>query len=149
MNRFVARARHGRKSRPSAANTGPTLVLFALLLASWQLAVSLGGIREYLPALAALGLERAMARRHRLAAAFVDHDARDHRRPSSSPRSSASRWGVAIAWSPLMANALVPFLVFVNTLPKVAIAPLVPDLDGLRHLAQHADGGADRLLSRW
>ena len=32
--------------------------------------------------------------------------------------------GVAIAWSPLMANALVPFLVFVNTLPKVAIAPL-------------------------
>jgi NitT/TauT family transport system permease protein len=26
----------------------PTLVLFALLLASWQLAVSLGGIREYL-----------------------------------------------------------------------------------------------------
>ena len=32
--------------------------------------------------------------------------------------------GVAIAWSPLIANALVPFLVFVNTLPKVAIAPL-------------------------
>ena len=32
--------------------------------------------------------------------------------------------GVAIAWSPLLANALVPFLVFVNTLPKVAIAPL-------------------------
>src|SRR5262245_66574878 len=32
--------------------------------------------------------------------------------------------GVAIAWSPLMANALVPFLVFVNTLPKVAVAPL-------------------------
>ncbi len=32
--------------------------------------------------------------------------------------------GVAIAWSPLLANALVPFLVFVNTLPKVAVAPL-------------------------
>ena len=26
--------------------------------------------------------------------------------------------GVAIAWSPLMANALVPFLVFVNTCPR-------------------------------
>ena len=55
--------------------------------------------------------------------------------------------GVAIAWSPLhVRNALVPFLVFVNTLPKVAIAPLVPDLDGLRHLSQHADGRVDRLL---
>src|SRR6185436_19592949 len=32
--------------------------------------------------------------------------------------------GVAIAWSLLLANALVPFLVFVNTLPKVAVAPL-------------------------
>jgi NitT/TauT family transport system permease protein len=32
--------------------------------------------------------------------------------------------GMAIAWSPGMSRALTPFLVFVNTLPKVAIAPL-------------------------
>ena len=32
--------------------------------------------------------------------------------------------GVAIAWSVPLAAALVPFLVFVNTLPKVAVAPL-------------------------
>jgi NitT/TauT family transport system permease protein len=32
--------------------------------------------------------------------------------------------GTAIAWSPVLAMALVPFLVFVNTLPKVAVAPL-------------------------
>ena len=32
--------------------------------------------------------------------------------------------GVAIAWSSTWAKALTPFLVFVNTLPKVAIAPL-------------------------
>ncbi len=32
--------------------------------------------------------------------------------------------GIAIAWSPVLARALVPFLVFVNTLPKVAVAPL-------------------------
>lgn len=32
--------------------------------------------------------------------------------------------GMAIAWSPGLARALTPFLVFVNTLPKVAIAPL-------------------------
>jgi NitT/TauT family transport system permease protein len=32
--------------------------------------------------------------------------------------------GVVIAWSPTIARALVPFLVLVNTLPKVAVAPL-------------------------
>jgi len=32
--------------------------------------------------------------------------------------------GAAIAWSPALSRALVPFLVFVNTLPKVAVAPL-------------------------
>jgi NitT/TauT family transport system permease protein len=32
--------------------------------------------------------------------------------------------GIGIAWSNLLARALMPFLVFVNTLPKVAVAPL-------------------------
>ena len=32
--------------------------------------------------------------------------------------------GGAIAWSPTIAAALLPFLVFVSTLPEVAIAPL-------------------------
>ena len=32
--------------------------------------------------------------------------------------------GLAIAWSKTMARTLTPFLVFVNTLPKVAVAPL-------------------------
>ena len=32
--------------------------------------------------------------------------------------------GIAVAWTPLLSRALVPFLVFVNTLPKVAVAPL-------------------------
>lgn len=32
--------------------------------------------------------------------------------------------GVAIAWSKVVSRALMPFLVFVNTLPKVAVAPL-------------------------
>ncbi len=33
--------------------------------------------------------------------------------------------GTAIAWSDVVSRALMPFLVFVNTLPKVAIAPLI------------------------
>jgi NitT/TauT family transport system permease protein len=32
--------------------------------------------------------------------------------------------GIVIAWSSLIARALMPFLVFVNTLPKIAVAPL-------------------------
>lgn len=32
--------------------------------------------------------------------------------------------GAMIAWSPLGARTILPFLVFVNTLPKVALAPL-------------------------
>src|SRR5690606_10090657 len=32
--------------------------------------------------------------------------------------------GTIIAWSTVLGNALMPFLVFVNTLPKVAVAPL-------------------------
>src|SRR3979411_67379 len=101
----------------------PTLVLFALLLASWQLAVSLGGIREYL-----------------LPSPLAVWNALWHGDTAWLPHLWTTTLeiigafflaaivgvalGVAIAWSPLMANALVPFMVFVNTLPKVAIAPL-------------------------
>ena len=101
----------------------PTLVLFALLLASWQLAVSLRRHPRISAARAALGVERAVARRYRLG---------QHLWTTTFEIIGAFfmaavvgvALGVAIAWSPLMANALVPFLVFVNTLPKVAIAPL-------------------------
>jgi NitT/TauT family transport system permease protein len=101
----------------------PTLALFALLLAFWQLAVSYAGIREYL-----------------LPAPLAVWHALWHGEVSWSQHLWTTAWeivgaflmaavfgvalGVAIAWSPLIANALVPFLVFVNTLPKVAIAPL-------------------------
>ena len=46
----------------------------------------------------------------------------------------------------MLANALVPFLVFVNTLPKVAIAPLFLIWMGYGILPEHADRRADRLL---
>jgi NitT/TauT family transport system permease protein len=102
----------------------PTVVLFAFLLAAWQLAVSVGGIREYL-------LPSPLAVWNALWHGDTVMD-----RSSVGDRSLeiigafflaagvGVALGVAIAWSPLMANALVPFLVFVNTLPKVAIAPL-------------------------
>ena len=100
----------------------PTLVLFALLLARWQLAVSLGGIREYLLP-SPLSVWNALWHGD---IAWVPHlwtTTLEIIGAFFLAAVAGVALGVAIAWSPLMANALVPFLVFVNTLPKVAIAP--------------------------
>jgi NitT/TauT family transport system permease protein len=83
----------------------PTLVLFAFLLASWQAAVSFGGIREYL-----------------LPAPLSVWNALWHGDTQWAQHLWATTLEIIGAF--VMANALVPFLVFVNTLPKVAVAPL-------------------------
>lgn len=101
----------------------PTAALFVALILIWQMVVSLTGIREYL-----------------LPAPLSVWNAMWHGEIAWQQHIWVTSWeiigafflaavvgvglGVAIAWSPLLANALVPFLVFVNTLPKVAIAPL-------------------------
>ena len=101
----------------------PTIALFVALLVVWQMAVSFGGIREYL-----------------LPSPLSVWNSLWHGEVNWTQHLWVTTWeivgaflmagavgvalGVAIAWSPLLANALVPFLVFVNTLPKVAIAPL-------------------------
>src|SRR6266404_5345772 len=101
----------------------PTIALFIALVVVWQMAVSFGGIREYL-----------------LPSPLSVWNSLWHGEVSWAQHLWVTTWeivgaflmagavgvvlGVAIAWSPLLANALVPFLVFVNTLPKVAIAPL-------------------------
>ena len=101
----------------------PTAALFIVLVILWQLAVDLGGIRAYLlpPPLAvwqSLWQGEVAWSQHiwtttwEILGAFV------------MAAAAGVALGVAIAWSTLLANALVPFLVFVNTLPKVAIAPL-------------------------
>lgn len=101
----------------------PSLVLFAVLLAAWQLVVTVFQVREYL-------LPGPLAV---LRATF------DFRIPWWTHVGITSLeiagaflvagvigvlFGTAIAWSPTIAAALLPFLVFVNTLPKVAVAPL-------------------------
>jgi NitT/TauT family transport system permease protein len=93
------------------------------LLVAWQLAVTVFGVREYLlpsplVVLRALGGSEIPWIGHlwittlEIVGAFVLAGA------------AGVALGIAIAWSPLLAKALVPFLVFVNTLPKVAVAPL-------------------------
>jgi NitT/TauT family transport system permease protein len=105
------------------ARNAPALVLFVALLVAWQLAVTVFGMREYilpspLVVLRALGGSEIPWMSHlwittlEIVGAFVVAGA------------AGVALGIAIAWSPLLAKALVPFLVFVNTLPKVAVAPL-------------------------
>lgn len=100
-----------------------SIVLFLALLLLWQVAVSVLGMRAYiLPSPAAvlralLSFEIPWFRHLWVTTAeilggFVVAGA------------VGVALGIGIAWSPLLARALVPFLVFVNTLPKVAVAPL-------------------------
>jgi NitT/TauT family transport system permease protein len=109
--------------RRGLARHAPSVVLFAALLAAWQLAVSALGLREYIlpppgSVLRALsGVEIPWAGHVwtttvEVVGAFLLAGA------------AGVALGVAVAWSPVLSRALVPFLVFVNTLPKVAVAPL-------------------------
>jgi NitT/TauT family transport system permease protein len=101
----------------------PTVLLFAGLLAAWQLAGPVFGIRAYL-----LPSPLSVAR------AAVDFSIPWHAHVTITTLEILGGFaiagavgvalGIAVAWSPAIARALVPFLVFVNTLPKVAVAPL-------------------------
>jgi NitT/TauT family transport system permease protein len=102
----------------------PAMGVFAAFIALWQLSVTFLDIREYLlPApgavLRAMGTGSDIPWSSHLwvttvevLGAFV------------LAAVSGVVLGMAIAWSAAISRALMPFLVFVNTLPKVAIAPL-------------------------
>lgn len=101
----------------------PAAGLFVAFIVLWQLAVSVLDIREYLlpspgSVLRALTSDEIPWSRHiwvtavEIIGAFVLAGV------------SGVLLGLAIAWSAGMSRMLTPFLVFVNTLPKVAIAPL-------------------------
>jgi NitT/TauT family transport system permease protein len=101
----------------------PSLLLFVALLVIWQLVPPILNIREYLLPSPAAVVGAALSfsipwHTHlwvttlEILGGFV------------LAGTAGVVLGVAIAWSPTIARALVPFLVFVNTLPKVAVAPL-------------------------
>ena len=101
----------------------PSLVLFGVLLLLWQVLPPLLHVREYL-----LPGPAAVVR------AALDFSIPWHTHVWITTLEILGGFvlagaagvllGVAIAWSVPLAAALVPFLVFVNTLPKVAVAPL-------------------------
>jgi NitT/TauT family transport system permease protein len=101
----------------------PSLLLFAALLVIWQLAPSVFNIREYLlpgpAAVARAALSFSIPWHTHLWVTTLEILG-----GFALAGAGGVVLGVAIAWSPTIARALVPFLVFVNTLPKVAVAPL-------------------------
>lgn len=101
----------------------PALVLFVGLIALWQAAVSFLGIREYLLPSPASVWNALMSSRidwagHILVTSVAIFGA------FVIAAVGGILLGTIIAWSSVMSRALMPFLVFVNTLPKVAVAPL-------------------------
>lgn len=107
----------------NALDVVPAVLMFVGVLVVWQVAVSVFGIREYLLP-SPISVMYAMfdgsinwaghiwATGLAIFGAFI------------LATVSGVLLGTAIAWSQTVARALMPFLVFVNTLPKVAVAPL-------------------------
>lgn len=101
----------------------PSAILFAVLLAAWQLAVTVFRVREYiLPG--PLSVIRATFDFRIPWGTHVWITGVEIVGAFALAGAVGVLLGIAIAWSASLAAALVPFLVFVNTLPKVAVAPL-------------------------
>jgi NitT/TauT family transport system permease protein len=101
----------------------PSLVVFAALLLAWQAAGPLFGVREYLLP-GPLAVARAAVSPTIPWHAHVWVTLLEILGGFVVAGGAGMALGVAIATSPVAARALLPFLVFVNTLPKVAVAPL-------------------------
>jgi NitT/TauT family transport system permease protein len=101
----------------------PSVVLFLALLVAWQVAVTTLGIREYiLPS--PLAVARALSGSEIPWMCHLWITTVEIVGAFAVAAVVGIALGIAIAWSSVLASALVPFLVFVNTLPKVAVAPL-------------------------
>ena len=101
----------------------PSMALFVALLVAWQVTVSVFALREYLLP-APLTVLKALTGDEIPWATHLGITTLEIVGAFGLAGIVGVVLGVAIAWSPVLARALVPFLVFVNTLPKVAVAPL-------------------------
>jgi len=101
----------------------PTAVLFAALLVAWQLAGPIFQVREYLLP-GPLAVVRAAVTGSVPWSTHIWVTTLEILGGFALAGAAGVALGIAIAWSTTLARALVPFLVFVNTLPKVAVAPL-------------------------
>ncbi len=101
----------------------PSIALFGALLVLWQVVPPLLRIREYLlpgpVAVVRAALDFSIPWHTHLWITTLEILG-----GFALAGAAGVALGVAIAWSETAARALVPFLVVVNTLPKVAVAPL-------------------------
>src|SRR5690606_11977360 len=101
----------------------PAIAVFAALILLWQIAVSVFGVREYLlpsPASVVRSLFSSQIdwTGHIVVTGVAIFGA------FLIAAIGVFALGTIIAWSRMANRALLPFLVFVNTLSKVAVAPL-------------------------
>ncbi|RYY65031.1 MAG: ABC transporter permease, partial [Comamonadaceae bacterium] len=124
-----AAPRHSVPARPGVISSAlrrylPSVLIFVAVFLVWQLVVSVFGVRQYiLPSPASVW------------GALVGSDVPWGKHMLITTIEILGGFvlaaivgvllGTAIAWSDTASRALMPFLVFVNTLPKVAIAPLI------------------------
>ena len=101
----------------------PAALVFVAWLLAWQFAVSAFDIREYLLP-SPLAVFRAMGPGEVPWLHHIWITAVEIVGAFLLAGLGGVLLGTAIAWSELTARALTPFLVFVNALPKVAVAPL-------------------------
>jgi NitT/TauT family transport system permease protein len=109
--------------RRGVARYAPAVAIFVALIAVWQLAVSFLDLREYLLP-SPLSVVRAMVGNEIPWGRHLWVTAVEIMGAFALAGLAGVVLGLAIAWSQTLSRALTPFLVFVNTLPKVAIAPL-------------------------
>lgn len=101
----------------------PSLVLFGTLLVLWQVVPPLFRVREYLLP-GPVAVVRAALNFSIPWHTHVWITTLEILGGFALAGAAGVVLGVAIAWSQTVARALMPFLVVVNTLPKVAVAPL-------------------------
>ena len=107
----------------SVVRYAPAVAIFVALIVVWQLAVSFLGLREYLLP-SPMSVVRAMVGDEIPWARHLWVTGVEILGAFALAGLAGVVLGLAIAWSETLSRALTPFLVFVNTLPKVAIAPL-------------------------
>jgi NitT/TauT family transport system permease protein len=101
----------------------PSLVLFGTLLVLWQVVPPLFRVREYLLP-GPVAVVRAALNFSIPWHTHIWITTLEILGGFALAGAAGVVLGVAIAWSRTVARALMPFLVVVNTLPKVAVAPL-------------------------
>ena len=104
-------------------NNAQTISVFVLALLIWHFAVVLFGIKEYILPSPIAAIKTLFEAKYRWSFNFA---ATFYEVVGGFILSAAVGvfLGVAIVWSDWLKRAILPFLVFVNTLPKIAVAPL-------------------------